>query len=51
MTIGVMGNSFENRLSEKGGKLSFGYTLDIEATVASENTVTITLKEILANQK
>lgn len=51
MTIGVMGNSFENRLSEKGGKLSFGYTLDIETTVASENTVTITLKEILANQK
>lgn len=48
MTIGVMGNHFDSDLSDRGGNLSFGYTLDIEATVASENTVTITLKEILA---
>ena len=48
MTIGVMGKHFDSDLSDRGGNLSFGYTLDIEATVASENTVTITLKEILA---
>ena len=39
MTIGVMGNRFESSLSDRGGELKFGYTLDIEATVASENTV------------
>ena len=49
MTIGVMGESFESTLSDRGGLLRFGYTLDIEATVASENTVSITVKEILAN--
>ena len=49
MTIGVMGNHFDSTLSEQGGHLSFGYTLDIEATVATENTVSITIKEILAN--
>ena len=49
MTIGVMGDSFESTLSDRGGLLRFGYTLDIEATVASENTVSITVKEILAN--
>lgn len=48
MTIGVMGNRFESTLNEHGGELTFGYTLDIEATVASENTVTVTLKEISA---
>ncbi len=48
MTIGVMGNRFESTLNERGGELTFGYTLDIEATVASENTVTVTLKEISA---
>ena len=35
MTIGVMGTRFENDLGDQGGKLSFGYTLDIEASVAS----------------
>ncbi len=48
MTIGVMGDSFESTLNDRGGLLRFGYTLDIEATVASENTVSITVKEILA---
>ena len=36
-------------MNDRGGLLRFGYTLDIEATVASENTVSITVKEILAN--
>ena len=49
MTIGVMGTRFENDLGDQGGKLSFGYTLDIEASVASENTISINIQEILAN--
>ncbi len=48
MTIGVMGNQFESTLNDRGGKLFFGYTLDIEATVATENTIEITVKEILS---
>ena len=48
MTIGVMGNRFESSLSDRGGELKFGYTLDIEATVASENTVSVHVKELLA---
>ena len=46
MTIGVMGSVFESTLGEHGGQLTFGYTLDIETTVASENTVEITVKEL-----
>ena len=46
MTIGVMGSVFESTLGENGGKLTFGYTLDIETTVASENVVEITVKEL-----
>ena len=46
MTIGVMGSIFESTLGENGGKLTFGYTLDIETTVASENVVEITVKEL-----
>ena len=45
----MMGTRFENDLSERGGKISFGYTLDIEASVASENTISINIQEILAN--
>lgn len=48
MTIGVMGSIFESTLNDNGGTLTFGYTLDIEATVASENTVEITVKELPA---
>ena len=48
MTIGVMGNRFESSLSDRGGELKFGYTLDIEATVSSENTVSVHVKELLA---
>ena len=48
MTIGVMGNRFESSLSDRGGELKFGYTLDIEATVASENTVSVHVKELRA---
>ena len=48
MTIGVMGNRFESSLSDRGGEVKFGYTLDIEATVASENTVSVHVKELLA---
>lgn len=48
MTIGVMGNQFKSTLNDRGGKLFFGYTLDIEATVATENTIEITVKEILS---
>ena len=45
MTIGISGNRFESSLSDKGGRLEFGYTMDINTAVASENTVVINVKE------
>lgn len=45
LTIGVMGNHFASDLTDNGGELEFGYSLDIEASVASENFVAITVRE------
>lgn len=45
MTIGICGSHFHNGLSDLGGRLEFGYTMDINTAVASENTVVINVKE------
>ena len=39
--------AIEEAARDQGGKLSFGYTLDIEASVASENTISINPKSYL----
>ena len=43
--IGVFANHIENELNDSGGKLSFRYSLDINAAAASENKVDILVKE------
>lgn len=45
MMIGVLGNSLKSNLSDIGGSLSFGYSLDINTALTSENTVDILVAE------
>ncbi|MEG1686782.1 MAG: DUF1934 domain-containing protein [Angelakisella sp.] len=41
MTIGVLGSAIKSDLSDEGGSISFGYSLDINTALTSENTVDI----------
>ncbi len=41
--IGVSGDYIHSTLASQGGELSFGYSLDVNTSLASENTVTITV--------
>ena len=43
--MGIQGYGIENTLTEKGGKLNFKYSMDINAMYASENEVNIIVKE------
>ncbi|MEA5012073.1 MAG: DUF1934 domain-containing protein [Angelakisella sp.] len=43
MTIGVLGNRIQHNLSEEGGDISFGYSLDVDTALASENKVYISV--------
>lgn len=43
--VGVLGNRIESKLSDEGGSLDFSYSLDINTALASENRVTITIRE------
>lgn len=45
MMIGVLGNSLQSDLSDIGGSISFGYSLDINTALTSENTVDILVAE------
>ena len=45
LIMGVSGNRVSSSLSESGGDLSFKYTLDFNASMASENEVFINVKE------
>ncbi|MBP0963419.1 MAG: DUF1934 domain-containing protein [Oscillospiraceae bacterium] len=45
MIIGVSGDYIHSSLTEKGGELSFGYSLDVNTSLVSENTVTITVRQ------
>lgn len=44
-TIGVLGDRICSTLNENGGELEFGYSLDINASLASENTVAISIRQ------
>ncbi len=44
MIIGVSGDFVHSTLTEEGGELSFGYSLDVNTSLVSENTVTITVR-------
>lgn len=45
LMMGVSGDKIESTLSDEGGNLNFKYTLDINASMASENEVFINVKE------
>ena len=44
--LGVYCNEINNELSDSGGKISMSYTLDVNASVLSENKVTIKIREV-----
>ena len=43
--VGVLGDRIDSRLSDEGGVLDFSYSLDINTALASENRVTITVRD------
>lgn len=43
-TVGVFSNSIESDLTDEGGRLHFQYTLDVNASFASENDVEIRVR-------
>ncbi|MEG2074271.1 MAG: DUF1934 domain-containing protein [Angelakisella sp.] len=45
LMVGVLGNSLKSDLSDEGGSISFGYSLDINTALTSENTVDILIAE------
>ena len=45
LMLGIGGEYIENRLTDQGGTLRFGYTIDVNAGLASENDVRIEIKE------
>lgn len=46
MFIGVLGNYISSTMTNKGGKLDFKYSLDINTSLASENEVSIDVREM-----
>lgn len=44
--LGVYCNEVNNELSDSGGKISMSYSLDVNASVLSENKVTIKIREV-----
>lgn len=45
MTIGVSGDRIVSTLDKTGGRLEFGYSLDINTSLASENQITIQVRQ------
>lgn len=45
-SVGIFGERVENMLSDKGGKLSMCYTVDVNCELMSRNNVEITVKEV-----
>ena len=44
--LGVYCNEVINKLNDNGGTISMSYTLDVNASVLSENKVTIKIREV-----
>ncbi len=45
LVVGIWGNSISSTLNDNGGDLSFKYTMDVNTALASENQVTINIRE------
>ena len=46
LMLDINGIDIDNRLSEKGGELTFSYSLNASGMLISENTVNVKVKEI-----
>lgn len=46
LVLGVFGESIENNLSLNGGRLSMSYTIDIDNSLISQNTVEISVRKV-----
>lgn len=44
LILGVNGSGIESTLGDTGGQLTFRYSLDVNATLISENTVQVTVE-------
>ena len=44
--VGVFGESVENQLNEKGGRLYMRYTVDVNTGLLSRNEIEISVKEV-----
>ncbi len=45
LVLGIFGEAIENSLTENGGKIKMSYTIDVDNSVLSQNTVEISVKE------
>lgn len=45
LTIGINAHKIESRLTDEGGELFFSYSLDVNASLISENEVTIQVEQ------
>ncbi len=46
LVLGIFGEEIENNLNENGGKLLMSYTIDIENSLVSKNTVEISVRKV-----
>ncbi len=46
LVLGIFGEDIINNLSASGGKLSMSYTIDIENSLLSKNTVEISVRKV-----
>lgn len=45
LVLGIFGQEIVNSLNDSGGKIKMSYTIDIDNSILSKNTVEITVKE------
>lgn len=46
IVLGIFGESIENSLNENGGSLKMSYTIDLENSLLSRNTVEISVRKV-----
>lgn len=44
LMLGIMGSSFDSRLTDEGGEVSFSYSLDVNTSLTSYNSVTVSVQ-------
>lgn len=51
LTLGIMGDHFEFAVTQEGAHLEFGYSIDLEASLASYNKVIVDIKDASPEEK